>query len=171
MKTLKIFILFMLLSLSVLSAQNRYVASVPIHVSLVKGLSLNIMKNNLDFGEVILSRTGTLIKKSATEGIIFEISGNPNKNVAINYSTTNLTNSAWSEIFGGTKGNINFIPDVFVSTEKKQSELQKIENGNLVNIDKSNDRKILVNIGGYLNVAANQPAGNYIGNIYLTVSY
>jgi hypothetical protein len=169
MKIFKIFILFIFLSLSVLSAQNRSVASVPVHVSLVKGLSLNIMKSNLDFGEILLSPTETLIKKPATEGIVFEISGNPNKNVSINYSVTSLSNSTWSQNFGGTKGNISFIPDVFVSAN--QSELQKIENGSVVNLDKSNDGKILVNIGGDLRLAVNQPAGDYTGNIYLTVSY
>lgn len=171
MKYLKIIVVLSLISAGIVSSQNRAVSSVPVHISLVKGLSLNLIKNSLDFGDIISSPETNTISRNASEGIVIEISGNQEKNVTINYSSSQLSNSSWVESFGGEKSNLSFIPEVFISSQKNPSESQKIENGSLINLDKSTDGRIFVNIGGNLSLASNQPAGDYTGNISLTVSY
>lgn len=171
MNFFKVIAIIFLLSGGINYSQSRVTSSVPIHISLVKGLSLNLIKNSLDFGEIISSTENNNIFKNASEGIVFEISGNQGKNVTINYSSSNLSNSNWVESFGGEKSNLSFIPEVFVSSPKNPSELKKIENGSLINLDNSTQGRILVNIGGSLNISSNQPAGDYTGNILLTVSY
>lgn len=171
MKFFKIFLLIFFITVGITSSQSRVVSTVPINISLVKGLGLNVIQNSLDFGEIITAPGTNNISRNASEGIIFEISGNPGKNVSISYSAAEPTNSTWAEIFGGEKSNLTFQPEVYISTAKNSTSLEKISNGSIVNLDKESDGKILVNIGGNLSLASNQPAGDYQGNISLTVSY
>lgn len=164
-------ILFIIFICSGLTAQNRINASVSISVSLIKGLSLNMLKSNLDFGEIILSPMMNKITKDAKDGILFEVAGDPGKSVTINFSPIRLSNSDWAKNFGNPESQIDFIPNVFVSQSSDLSKTQSIFSGSAVNLSKENDGKLYVGIGGDLNLPNNQLFGDYSGNFSLTVAY
>jgi len=171
MKLITVKILFLILICGSLSAQSRVNASVPIHISLVKGLSMNLLRSSLDFGEIIQNPAISKISKNAKDGILFEVAGNPGKNITINYSATQLTNSKWAHNFGSQQGNIDFIPSIMISSTTEMNNPLQISNGSVVNLSKENDGKLFVSIGGDINIASSQPAGDYLGNFSLTVTY
>lgn len=171
MKFFRFILFFIFCSVTILTAQNRVYSSIPINVSLVKGLGLNAIKSNLDFGEIVLNQNTSKISKSAKEGILFEVAGNPGKNITINFSPIMLTNSSWAENFGSPKSQIDFTPNVLVSTSQDLSVSQPITSGSVVNLSKETDGKLYVSIGGELSLNQTQPAGDYSGNFSLTIAY
>ena len=154
-------------------AQNQYLASATINVSLVKGLNINLANGHLDFGEVVQSGASTKVSRTPDKGIYLEVNGQPGHDVMIDYNNSILSNKLWSDSFEGTEGNLLFQPDVeYSNSAPDYSTASPVVGGNSYalsnSIDKSN---IHLWIGGEIDIPQDQPEGDYSGHFVVTVSY
>lgn len=144
--------------------QNSAHGSAYINATLIKGLSTQMIKPNLDFGETILENNNIGVNKDPETGINIKISGEPNRSVILNYLPTLLTCE---------RGDINFIPDVrHTYADPFYSDPVVVNSGNgllLKNIN--NEGVVFLWIGGGINIKKDQPAGEYSGSFLITVSY
>ncbi len=134
--------------------------------NLIVPLSITPLSGDLDFGEIIL--TGTPITETIPpkDGKIFEVVGHPNRFVSITFDNVQLDNSQWIMAYGGDLGTIIFVPDV------------ELENGTKVNSGDSYRLvregilgKLRILVGGSIDIAYNQPPGDYRGLFVISVSY
>jgi hypothetical protein len=133
---------------------------------MVTPISISVSITELDFGQIILTGTAFYQTIDALSGITFTVNGNIGRTFVPTFGNIQLTNNAWTSINGGTLGTITFIPSV------------KLEDGSLVT--SGNIYPLITNgligtrnlyLGGTINIASNQPQGDYVGTFTMTVSY
>jgi len=134
--------------------------------NLIVPLSITAESGDLNFGQILLTGTPQKPKIKPKNGKLFEITGQPRREVTVTYNPVILTNSQWVAANSGQLGTIRFDPNVINDNGKK------IKSGKSIRLK----RKGLVGneklwVGGTLNVAANQPEGDYIGLFVISVSY
>ena len=82
-------------------------------LSLTKGLALNKISGDIDFGEMLVGTQIQNVVVSPGDGVLFEVTGHRIEGVTVNYTTSvSLTNSDWININGGSLGTLEFIPNV-----------------------------------------------------------
>lgn len=148
----------------VLWGQNNYQCSAYITANLVKGLSTQLIKPNLDFGETILDGNTFVVNKDPQMGINIKISGHPQKNIILNYSPATLTCKS---------DNLEFTPDVrHTYADPVYSDPVVVSNGSSLLLKNIHGEGVLfLWIGGDINIKKNQLAGDYSGSFLITVSY
>jgi len=134
--------------------------------NLIVPLSIKPVSGDLDFGEIILTGTPATESILPKDGKLFEITGHPNRFVTITFDKVKLDNSQWVAVYGGNTGTLIFYPDI------------ETDNGTKIH---SGDSKRLISygllgklnlwVGGSINIAANQPQGDYRGLFVISVSY
>ncbi len=134
--------------------------------NLIVPLSITPLSGDLDFGEIILTGTPSTETISPHEGKLFEIVGHPNRFVTITFDDVQLDNSQWILIYGGNMGTIIFVPDVELENGKK------IQSGDSARLMREGLLgKLRLWVGGTIDIAANQPPGDYRGLFVISVSY
>lgn len=142
-------------------------------VNMIKPLSISSINTTINFGEIILTGSAFVRNLEPSNGAVFKIEGHPNRSVVVSYSYTSLSNAQWVSQYGGTVGNLNFIADV-VHTGANPSYQNPVSviNGGAYELINSNGIGLLyIWVGGSINIAFDQPAGDYIGTFNLMVSY
>lgn len=154
-------------------AQNQSLASTTINVTIVKGLKINLVNGDLDFGEVVQSGISTKVTKTPDKGIYLEINGHPGHDVVIDYNNTILSNKPWSDSYGATEGNLLFQPNVeYSNSEPDYSYANPVIGGNSYTLSNSIDQpNLYLWIGGEIDIPQDQPNGDYSGQFIVTVSY
>lgn len=144
--------------------QNSAQSSAYVSASLIKGLSTQLIKPNLDFGETILDGNASVLNKDPQMGINIKISGHPQKNVILNYLPLILTCKS---------DNLNFTPDVrHTYADPVYSDPIVVSNGRSLLLRNINGEGVLfLWIGGDINIKKDQLAGDYSGSFLITVSY
>jgi hypothetical protein len=166
-------VLIVLVFSSYTSAQNHSLANAPIKVTIIKGLNINLVNGDLDFGELVQSGISTKVTKTPDKGIYLEVNGHPGHDVVIDYNNTTLSNKPWSDSYGGTEGNLLFQPDVeYSNSEPDYLHTNPVVGGNSYSLSNSIDKTNLhLWIGGEIDIPQNQPSGDYSGHFVVTVSY
>ena len=133
-------------------------------VDVIRPLSIQAVNPNLDFGDIILTGTQFSVSIEPLNGAEFQITGNPSWNVTITFSPVSLDNTQWVSLYGGTTGQIEFTPNVI------KEDGSNIISGNSYQLPGS--LGILnIYLGGSIEIAANQPNGDYSGTFVVNVSY
>jgi hypothetical protein len=160
----RLIIILLLLCSNILWCQNNTQCSANIKASLIKGLSAQLIKANLDFGETILDGNVTVVNKDPEKGVNIKISGDPQKNVILNYSQVSLTCEAC---------NLNFTPDVrHTYADPVYTDPVSVSNGSYLHLNSNNGEGVVfLWIGGDIKINKDQPAGDYSGSFLVTVSY
>lgn len=154
-------------------SQNIYSSTATATVNMIKPLSISAINSTINFGEIILSGSSFVKNLDPSQGAVFKIEGHPNRNVIISYSYTTLSNAQWVSQYGGTVGTLSFLPDVVHTGSSSSYQLPKtITNGGSYQLINSGGIGVLyVWVGGSINIAANQPVGDYSGTFNIMVSY
>ncbi len=134
--------------------------------NLIVPLSITPVSGDLDFGEIILTGTPTTESILPRDGKLFEIIGHPNRFVTITFDNVKLDNSQWVSIYGGNTGTLIFYPDVETDdgTKVYSGDSKRLVRYGLLG-------KLNLWVGGSINIAANQPQGDYRGLFVISVSY
>lgn len=166
-------VLFVLALSSNSFAQNQSMASAAINATLVKGLNINLVNGDLDFGEVVQSGISTKVTKTPDKGIYLKVNGHPGHDVVIDYNNTLLSNKPWSDSYGGMEGNLLFQPEVeYSNSEPDYLHANPVIGGNSYTLSNSIDKASLhLWIGGEIDIPQDQPDGDYSGQFSVTVSY
>ncbi len=156
-----------------LFAQSSASATAEVKAQLKKGLSIQNLDGDLDFGEIILTGSATTQTIAPNSGVRFLVTGHPGKNVTVSFSNINLTNDAWVAANGGNNDVLPFTADV-----DETGSSSTYTNANNVN---SGDQVALVNnsgvgnlylwLGGSIAISADQEQGDYTGTFTMTVAY
>jgi len=135
-------------------------------VNIIAPISITSTSGNLDFGDVILIGSAANYQIAPAEGKFFHILGHPGRSVSIIFNQINLSNAIWVGLNGGNVGTLVFTPVVV------NSQNEPIISGNFYPLIINGSIGILdIRVGGSINVSANQPHGDYIGTITVSVSY
>ncbi len=156
-----------------LSLAQIYTSSASAYVNMIKPLSIISIKNNIDFGEIILTGSAFVRTLSPSSGAVFRIEGHPNRNVTISFNSTNLSNAQWVSQNGGTVGTLSYVPDVVHtgSSSIYQNPFPVTSGSSYLLVNSGGIGVLYLWIGGRINVDSNQPIGDYQGTINITVSY
>lgn len=158
----------------IFSQGNSSQSSINVSVSIVSGLAINTLKNNIDFGSVIQSNSDQYLSESPEFGAKFEVLGETRKRVIINYSSNVvLSNSNWVTSFGGNTSTIEFTSSV-QHTRRNQNYVnpRNLRNGRTIRLRNSNGvGKLYIWVGGDIHVLPNQEIGDYEGTFNITVAY
>lgn len=162
---IKILIFFLLvLSLNAQSISQNSSSSA--FANLIVPLSISASYGNLDFGEIILTKTQFQKNISPLSGQLFIITGQPGRGVSINYSNITITNSSILSTPLGTVTTIPFIPQVVLDNGTP------IKNGQMIPLaSKGTIGELRLWVGGTIQIDPNQSSGLYSGLFTITVSY
>ncbi|MBK7107215.1 MAG: DUF4402 domain-containing protein [Ignavibacteriae bacterium] len=162
----KIFIVFTLISLTSLFAQQTGYISGNASANLIQPLSIEAGSGDLDFGEIIVSGSSFIEKIEPNFGKQFIVTGHPGKNITVRFSSVELTNYDWASNFGGNFGTLIFTPNV----ETKNS--QKILDGNTLPLAQNGlIGELQIFVGGEIYINPKQEIGDYVGLFVLSVTY
>jgi Domain of unknown function (DUF4402) len=160
----KFFILVIILNSFALGQVTS--ADAVVTVNMLSPLSIATGAGNLDFGEIVLAGSPVTKTIQPVDGQVFNIIGQPNLHITITYNSVTLTNTQWVSLYGGTIGNIAFVPNV------ESSDFKKVTSGKQYKLsNKGSIGTLDLIVGGTITVAANQPQGDYTGLFTITVSY
>jgi hypothetical protein len=171
---LKFSAVFILLGLSTsLFAQSSASATAEVTAQLKRGLSITNLDGDLDFGEIILTGSPQTPAITPGSGVRFEVTGHPNKDVAITFSGVTLDNNAWVIANGGTNGTLAFTPDVeHTGSSPTYSGPVVVTTGDVVPlVNVTGTGYLYLWLGGSLAIAAAQPQGDYTGTFTMNVAY
>ena len=171
MKKLCSILIVLLLSVSVFAGDN---ASATVSASLVKGLAItNVGGSSITFGEIILNGSAQTPTVAPGSGANFEVTGQPNRDVTITFSTADLNNDAWVTTNGGTNGTMTFTPNLeHTGSSSTYSTGTAVTSGNAYTlVNASGTGTLYLWAGGQLSVAADQAWGDYTGTFTVTVAY
>jgi len=152
---------------TIIFAQNRNEAAARIKVGIVQGIKIEPVKGNLDFGEIILDKSNSLVKKEPSEGIEFKVTGEPNKTVVVTYNETGMLRKDKS---GETLPFNSSV--VHTSNSESYANPVAVTNGTSYKLLKNKKSGLLyLWVGGKLNIYPTQSPGNYKGLFNITVAY
>jgi len=169
-----LFFLFLLLFVTTNSyAQHNPQASSIVRVSLVKGIQVNQISGNLDFGEIIQPTTQTTIRKSPDNGVVFLLNSHLNKNVSVQYSSSTLSNSGWVNGYGGSTASLTFNPEVVHTGSNSvfQNPIEIISGNSYTPPTSAGIASMNIWVGGSIEIIPNQPQGDYSGTFTITLTY
>lgn len=159
-----IFIILIILTSTAISQVTSTDAVVT--VNMLSPLAITAGAGNLDFGEIVMAGSPVTKTIQPVDGKAFNITGQPNLHITITYNSVTLTNSQWVSLYGGTIGSFTFTPNV------QTSDFKKVRSGKQYKLsNKGTIGTLDLIVGGTINVAANQPQGDYTGLFTITVSY
>ena len=160
----KIFILAIIISSYTLGQVAS--ADAVVTVNMISPLSIAAGAGNLDFGEIVLAGSPVTKTIQPIDGQEFNIKGQPNLHFTVTYNSITITNAQWVSLYGGTIGNISFVPNV------ESIDFKKVTSGKQYKLsNKGSIGTFDLLVGGTITVAANQPPGDYTGLFTITVSY
>ena len=148
-----------------------------VRISLKKALAItNVGASEVDFGEVLLTGGVQTPSVDPENGANFEVTGHPNRSVAVTFGTASLINDAWNTAQGGGNNDaMTFTPNV-----EETSNEPVYGSGSPATVT-SGDSETLVNItgtgtlylwvGGSVSIGAAQEHGEYVGTFTMTVAY
>jgi hypothetical protein len=171
---LRFCVVFILLGYeTTLLAQSSANASATVTANLKKGLSISNFTGDLDFGEIILTGSAQTPSKNPSDGVRFDVTGHPNKNITITFSGLNLNNDAWVIANGGTNGTLAFTPSVeHTGNSSTYVTGTAVTSGQTVTlVNTTGNGRLYLWLGGSLAVGASQPHGDYTGSFTMNVAY
>ena len=169
-----LFFLFLFLCIITNSyAQHNPQASSIVRVSLVKGIQLDQISGNLDFGEIIQPTSQTTIRKSPDNGVVFLLNSHPNKNVSVQYSSSTLSNSTWVNENGGNTSSLTFNPEVVHTGSNSvfQNPVEMISGNSYSPANAGSIALMNIWVGGSLQIVPNQSHGDYSGTFTIMLAY
>ena len=169
---LNVVILMLILGAS-LYAQNSASANANVTAQLKRGLAITNLDGDLNFGEIILDGSVQTPSIAPGSGVRFEVTGHPNKDVTVTFSGVTLDNFAWVIANGGTNGALDFTPSVEeTGSSSTYSSPNPVTTGDVISLDNVTGTGYLyLWLGGSLDIAANQPYGDYTGVFTMNVAY
>lgn len=150
-----------------------------IKVSIIKPLSIGNYKNSkINFGEIVMDGENKYGKVTNENGAHFLITGQPNRNVTIDYpQNIILNNTSWTNINSGTSGTLLFSAYIAEQTGsytsyKNASTLPSGTTTPLVPLSENDGTGYLnIWVGGSIYIPASTPNGDYLGSYYVSVHY
>ena len=169
-KTIAAVALATLLFSSNLFAQN---ASANVKITLKKALGItNIGGSEILFTEVLLDGGTQTPSVDPENGAQFIVTGHPNRDATITFSSFDLTNDAWNA-GNGTDDVLTFTPDIEqTGSSSSYSGASTVTSGvaeTLVNV--TGTGTLYLWAGGSVAVRADQEHGEYVGTFQIDVSY
>lgn len=171
---LKFSVVFILLGLSTsLLAQSTASATANVTAQLKRGLAITNLDGDLDFGEIVLTGSAQTPTIAPGAGVRFEVTGHPNRDVTVTFLGVTLDNFAWVTINGGTNGTFDFTPNVEeTGSSSTYSSPNPVTTGDVISlVNVTGTGYLYLWLGGSLDVAANQPYGDYTGTFTMNVAY
>lgn len=163
LKYLQILLLFISSSIF---GQNSGYQSGSASANLILPLSIETGAGDLDFGDILI--TGATQKKSISprNGQQFIVRGQSNRNISVVFSQVELNNFLWVSNNSAESATLNFSPEVQLqnSNDIKSGE-------NLILAPNGLIGEVIFNVGGSIEIEANQPEGDYEGIFVISVSY
>ncbi len=171
-KALALFATILLFSFTTF-AQNTASADATVSTKITKGLAIANIGGSLDFGTILMTGSAQNPSITTQSGANFEVTGHPNKDVTVDFSSVDLDNNAWASPLSAPTGTITFTPTVEeTGTSSTYSSPNIVTTGNTITLNNVNGTGTLyLWVGGALGIAANQPAGDYTGTFTVTVAY
>ena len=169
---LNVVILVLVLGTS-LYAQSSASATANVTAQLKRGLAITNLDGDLDFGEIILDGSAQTPTIAPGSGVRFEVTGHPNRDVTVTFSGVTLDNFAWVTTNGGTNGTLDYTPDVEeTGSSSTYSSPNPVTSGDVVQlVNVTGTGYLYLWLGGSLDIAANQPYGDYTGIFTMNVAY
>jgi len=149
-----------------LISQNAGYQSGSASVNLIMPLSIEAAGGELDFGDIIVTNSPTLEKIHPQSGKEFVVKGQQNRNVSVVFNDVELNNHVWLSNHSGQAGNLTFVPEIL-----SESSTYIKSGDNLILAPKGLIGEIKFQVGGSINLKANQPAGDYEGQFIISVTY
>ena len=158
-------ILLILVFSTSLYAQISASATAEVMAQLKRGLTLTNLDGDLDFGEIIVLPTPQTPAITPQNGVRFEATGHPNKDVTVTFSGVTLN--------GENGGTIDFTPNVEeTGSSSTYSNANPVTSGDVLPLDNVTGTGYLyLWLGGSLDIAADQIEGDYTGTFTMTVAY
>lgn len=157
-------------------AQSSANTNANVNIALIRGLTITTTgTNTLNFGEVVVTTSSQNVSITNENGQKFLVTGHPNRATTVTYSSSaTLNNNAWVGVNGGTQSTITFTTNTADETGSSSTytgpeELESGEQINLPNV--SGIGTLYLWIGGSIAIPANQPQGDYVGTINVSVAY
>lgn len=175
MKKYILTIALLLITLSAVNAQNRSAASSEIKISLVRGLTMQMSANTLDFGEIVVKPVSQQNFINQENGLKYLATGHPNRNATVTYdNSVSLSNTSWVASNGGEQGSILFTTSTVQQTGSSPEYLNpsNITSGSTAAlVNDGGTGKLYMWLGGKLDVPADQPHGVYSGAFNISIAY
>ena len=134
--------------------------------NLIVPLSIEAGKGDLDFGDIIVINSSFREEINPSRGKEFIVKGQANRNISIVFNDVLLNNHLWVSNNSGQSGTLPFTPEV----ELKNSI--KVKSGDNIILEPNGlIGEIKINVGGSIDIQANQPLGDYEGLFVISVSY
>jgi len=154
------------LNLSVCIAQNSGYQSGSASANLVMPLSIETGSGMLDFGDILVLPGGSTEIINPLSGKEFIVKGEAHRNVTVVFNDVELTNNLWLTNNNSKSGSLTFIPNVI------QENSNVIRSGENVSLNPNGlIGELKFNVGGTIDIRANQPIGDYEGIFIISVSY
>lgn len=150
-------------------------ASSDVNISLIRGITLNTYGvNTLNFGEIVVTPSTQTVSITNENGQIFHGTGHPWREVHVFYSEeVVLNNDAWVSGNGGTSSTLTFVTNIASGTINTEYENNPVPSGS-VGMFIPNEFGIgegFLWIGGEIEIPANHPAGEYVGELQVSIAY
>ncbi len=161
-------ILLLILTYQSSISQNNSNINIPITCKLIKGIQIEKLNGDLNFGEIVLQTNEFIETKTPSDGVVFKLKTEPYRNIFVNYSSIELLNN-----YTNSSSSIFFVPTL-VHTGKSSSYTNPIEipNNSSLTVENENGTGILyLWLGGTLNVNPNSTEGNYSGILTINITY
>lgn len=158
---------------SIILAQTSANASATVTANLKKGLSISNFTGDLDFGQIILTGSAQTPTKNPDDGVRFDVTGHPAKDVTITFAGIDLTNDVWVSEKGGTNATLAFTPTVHHTGNSSTYSAGTVvtSGGTVALVNTTGDGKLYLWLGGSLAVGASQAHGDYTGSFTMSVAY
>lgn len=135
-------------------------------VNLIMPLSIEAGNGDLDFGAIIYTGSPSTEVITPQNGKTFIVKGHIGRNISVVFNDVELTNYQWASNNSSELGTLRFIPEVMVENSSIISSGE-----NLILQPQGLIGELKLNVGGSINLDANQPFGDYKGLFVISVSY
>jgi hypothetical protein len=157
-------------------AQSSANTTADVNIALIRGLTITTSgANTLNFGEVIVTGSAQSASITNANGQKFLITGHPNRSTTITYSSSvTLNNNAWVATNGGTQSTVTFTTNTADQTGSSSTytDPDEITSGSSIPLPNvTGIGTLYLWIGGSIAIPANQPQGDYIGTLNVSVAY
>jgi spore coat protein U-like protein len=167
-------ILISLISFCDLYAQKSSSVTVFVKVKIIKGFSIKAVGvKSLDFGEIVSGSYAKKVSIPNNNGQRFITNGHPNRPVNVSYDRLSILKNI-NKTVDSRHDYILFESNVADQTGVNDfyENPSSVPSGSTVVLENQNGTGVLnLWLGGEINIAANQPSGEYIGNFNVTVTY
>ena len=150
----------------VIFAQGGNVAAASVNISIVKSLKINKIQGDLSFDNIALTGISTKVVCTPDKGVLFEVNGNPGRDVTVDFKNVLLNNSSDDD-------QLSFIPKV-AQTQSNTNYISpnEVTNGSSHQLENINGTGYLyLWVGGEIELDKSLSSGDYLGEFLVTVSY